>query len=80
MKLRTGFARRAAHPHDRRAVLVGLTEHGARVAAGLSRGKEELAEVLFGDMTPARYDGFVAGMTEVLAALRERGLSRRETA
>jgi DNA-binding MarR family transcriptional regulator len=73
----TGFVRRAPHPHDRRATLVTFTDHGARIAAQLSRGKDELAGVLFGDMAPERYDCFVAGLTEVLAALRERGLSDR---
>jgi DNA-binding MarR family transcriptional regulator len=71
----TGFVRRAPHPQDRRATLVTFTEHGARIAAGLSRGKEELAGVLFDDMDPQRYACFVEGMREVLSALRERGLA-----
>ena len=71
----TGFVRRAPHPRDRRATLVSLTDHGARIAAGLSRGKEELAGILFGDMAPDRYACFLDGLTEVLTALRERGLS-----
>jgi DNA-binding MarR family transcriptional regulator len=71
----TGFVRRAPHPQDRRATLVTFTDHGARIAAGLSRGKDELAGVLFDDMAPERYACFVEGLTEVLTALRERGLS-----
>ena len=71
----TGFVRRAPHPHDRRATLVSFTDHGARVAAGLSRGQDELAGVLFGGLDPDRYACFVEGLTEVLTALRERGLS-----
>jgi DNA-binding MarR family transcriptional regulator len=71
----TGFVRRAPHPEDRRATLVTFTEHGAEVAASLSRGKEELADVLFGGMAADRYACFVEGLTEVLATLRERGLT-----
>lgn len=71
----TGFVRRVPHPQDRRATLVTFTEHGARIAAGLSRGKQELAGVLFDDLAPERYACFVEGLSEVLTALRERGLA-----
>jgi DNA-binding MarR family transcriptional regulator len=70
----TGFVRRTPHPDDRRATLVTFTEHGAGMAAALTRGKEELADVLFGDMPADRYGCFVEGLSEVLTALRERGL------
>lgn len=71
----SGFVTRSVHPTDRRATLVSFTAHGARIAAGLSRGKEELAGVLFDDLSPERYACFLDGLTDVLAALRERGLS-----
>ena len=71
----TGFVQRTPHPQDRRATLVAFTDHGARTAAALARGKEALAGVLFDGMAPERYAGFVEAMTEVLTALRERGLS-----
>jgi len=71
----SGFVTRTAHPTDRRATLVSFTEHGARTAAALSRGKDELAGVLFDDMAPERYRCLVEGLGDVLAALRERGLS-----
>ena len=71
----TGFVARRAHPTDRRATLVSFTDHGARTAAALSRGKRELAEVLFGGMSDRRYACLLDGLDEVLTALRERGLA-----
>jgi DNA-binding MarR family transcriptional regulator len=76
----SGFVARRPHPADRRAVLVELTEHGARAAAAMDRGKHELADVLFGDMSADRYGCFLEGLGEVLTALRERGLSESPAA
>jgi DNA-binding MarR family transcriptional regulator len=73
----SGFVARQPHPTDRRATLVTFTEHGARTAQSLSRGKRELAEVLFGEMAERRYACLMEGLDEVLTALRKRGLSER---
>lgn len=71
----TGFVTRQAHPTDRRATLVTFTEHGARIADELDRGQEELAHLLFAPMPAERFDCFVQGLGEILARLREHGLS-----
>lgn len=42
-----GVVRRDPHPTDRRAVLVGLTDDGAALGAGLADGQVELAGQLF---------------------------------
>jgi DNA-binding MarR family transcriptional regulator len=75
-----GLVVRRPHPADRRAVLVELTEPGSRAAEAMDRGKHDLARVLFGDMAPDRYRCLLAGLGEVLTALRERGLSAPEAA
>jgi DNA-binding MarR family transcriptional regulator len=74
----TGFVTREVHPTDRRATLVTFTERGAATAAGFRDGRRELAVALFGDMDPARYDGFTGGLTEVLAKLRAMGAALDE--
>jgi DNA-binding MarR family transcriptional regulator len=66
----TGFVTREPHPTDRRATLVTLTEHGARVAEALARGHGELARALFVDMPDERFDCLLAGLVDVLARLR----------
>jgi DNA-binding MarR family transcriptional regulator len=71
----TGFVTRQAHPTDRRATLVTFTEHGARIADDLDRSQEELAHLLFAAMPVDRFDCFVEGLGEILARLREHGLS-----
>jgi DNA-binding MarR family transcriptional regulator len=71
----TGFVTRQPHPTDRRATLVTFTEHGARIADGLDRGQVELARLLFAAMPDERFSCFVEGLGEVLARLREHGLS-----
>ena len=68
----SGFVTREPHPTDRRATLVSFTDRGARTAAAMREGHDELAGLLFGGMTAERYRCFVAGLDEVLAVLRER--------
>lgn len=66
----TGFVTREPHPHDRRATLVTLTDHGARVASGLADGQAELAEQLFGDLAGDRLARFLADLDGVASRLR----------
>ncbi|MDA0171264.1 MarR family transcriptional regulator [Solirubrobacter taibaiensis] len=64
-----GFVSRGAHPTDRRATLVSLTDHGAAVMTVMARDYEALAERLFGEMPdPA---AFSAGLDHVLSRLKE---------
>jgi DNA-binding MarR family transcriptional regulator len=69
----TGFVTREAHPTDRRATLVTLTEKGGRTADLLARGEEELAETLFGAMHREQFDAYADGIGTVLARFRELG-------
>lgn len=59
---------REAHPTDRRATLVSLTEEGRSVTAALRGGRDELAAVLFADVPAGQLDAF----TETLAQVTER--------
>lgn len=68
----TGFVTRQPHPTDRRAVLVTLTEHGAKTADAMDRDHQELARVLFSGMPAAQFDCFVEGLDKVLAELQDR--------
>ena len=67
----TGFVTREPHPTDRRATLVSFTEHGARTATELDKGREQLAELLFAPMSDTQFDGLAAGLGLVLARLKE---------
>ena len=64
-----GFVVRAAHPTDRRATLVTLTERGTSVMAAMTVDHTALAERVFGDLPD--HDAFVAGLDHVLARLKE---------
>ena len=61
----TGFVTRTPDPDDRRAVHVTLTAKGREAAEWLASSHAELATTLFGQMSPARYRCFAAGLTEV---------------
>lgn len=67
----TGYVTREPHPTDRRATLVSLTEHGAATLAGMARGHQELARLLFGPMPPAQLAAFAGGLADVTSRLRE---------
>ncbi len=71
----TGFVTREPHPTDRRATLVTFTGHGASTVETMERGQRELAHLLFAGMPDERLDCFVAGLDDVLAVLREHGLT-----
>jgi DNA-binding MarR family transcriptional regulator len=65
----TGFVTREPHPTDRRATQVTMTDLGEEVAAGMSAGREQLAEQLFAGL-PA-LDALTDGLDEVVTRLKE---------
>ena len=67
----TGFVTRQPHPTDRRATLVSFTERGARTAKELDAGRDQLAELLFAQMSDTQFDGLARGLGVVLARLKE---------
>jgi DNA-binding MarR family transcriptional regulator len=73
----TGFVTREPHPTDRRAALITPTKRGAQVLEAMDRDRVELVGALFGAMPAERFDGFAAGLDDVLARLRELGLTYR---
>ncbi len=66
----TGFVTRAAHPSDRRATLVTLTEHGERVMSRMRQEHEQFASLLFADLSERRRTGFAVGLEHVVHRLR----------
>jgi len=62
-----GLARRSPDPHDRRATLVELTEHGADVMTGIKAARGSDAERLFGRLSPADQ----AELARILGQLRD---------
>ena len=73
----TGFVTREPHPTDRRAALVTPTRRGTRVLKAMDRERIELAAALFAAMPADRFDGFTAGLDDVVATLRELGLTHQ---
>ncbi len=67
----TGFVTREPHPADRRATLVSFTELGARTAKEMEEGREQLAALLFAEMSDHQFTGLVEGLGVVLDRLRE---------
>ncbi|WP_406263750.1 MarR family transcriptional regulator [Streptomyces sp. NBC_00191] len=65
-----GLVVREAHPTDRRATLVSLTETGRRMTAELGGGRDELAAALFADMPPDQLDALTAALGTVIERLR----------
>jgi DNA-binding MarR family transcriptional regulator len=66
-----GLVARRAHPTDRRATLVELTEQGKVAAADWQQGYAELADLLFTNLDGADLARFVATLDGMLARLRE---------
>jgi DNA-binding MarR family transcriptional regulator len=66
-----GFVTREQHPTDRRATLVSLTERGAATMAAMDSAHQELAALLFGDMSGHDFSAFAAGLDHVVRRLRE---------
>ena len=65
-----GFARRQPHPHDRRAVLVGLTAKGEATMAQMQKQRREAAEELVADLDAAAVDRLKQSLDAVLVRLR----------
>jgi DNA-binding MarR family transcriptional regulator len=60
---------RSAHPTDRRATVVALTEKGATLARALKRDQDRGAQYLFKDVTAAELATFVKVVDLVLAGV-----------
>ncbi|WAZ26414.1 MarR family transcriptional regulator [Streptomyces cinnabarinus] len=65
-----GLVARAAHPSDRRATLVSLTESGRALASVLRGGRDALAVELFRDMSAGQLAAIQDGLETVIARLR----------
>jgi DNA-binding MarR family transcriptional regulator len=63
-----GFVVREKHPDDGRAFRISLTDQGRRTTQWLQQGHRDLADELFGEMDPDRYEAFV----DTLSAVSER--------
>jgi DNA-binding MarR family transcriptional regulator len=74
----TGFLRRAAHPSDRRAIVVTLTQKGRQAVSRLRLEMTRLAESLFGDVPANRLRAFREILQDIGARLLE--LQEIETA
>ena len=57
---------------DRRATLIQLTEKGAAAAGALATDQAEFARYLFGDLSQAELDRFLATAGKLLGRLRDR--------
>jgi DNA-binding MarR family transcriptional regulator len=66
-----GLASRGAHPTDRRATIVSLTEQGTITVAALQAEHQAGADFLFGDVPAADLTSFVTTADHVLTRLRE---------
>lgn len=66
----TGFVRRAAHPHDRRATLVTLTEQGEQAVQRMRGEHVQFATALFADLPARQRVAFASGLDHVLGRLR----------
>ena len=66
----TGFVTREPHPTDRRASLVSFTEHGAATVARLREGRQQVAGLLFGELSTHRLGCLVGGLGDVRDRLR----------
>ncbi|MGW6396038.1 MarR family winged helix-turn-helix transcriptional regulator [Streptomyces sp. NPDC055103] len=65
-----GLVVREAHPTDRRATLVSLTQEGRSVTSALRGGRDELAALLFADVPADQLDTFTAILGQVTERLR----------
>jgi DNA-binding MarR family transcriptional regulator len=65
-----GFVARGAHPTDRRATLVSLTDRGGAAARRMGAGYRELAQRLFGDLPTAELTQLISALDRMLERLR----------
>jgi DNA-binding MarR family transcriptional regulator len=68
----SGHVERRPHPTDRRATLVGLTEHGSEVVAAMVAGYAELHDVLFGGLSQRELAAFQRTLAKAVDRLRVR--------
>jgi hypothetical protein len=71
-----GLVARRPHLTDRRATLVGLTQHGNQVVALLAAAYQQFTGFLFDDMPSDELRGFAAALERVLGHLRGTEFSR----
>lgn len=76
----TGFVRRDAHPTDRRAVAIVLTEKGELVTAQMRTDFDALAGIMFGDVALPELAAFMRVMrlaaTRLSALAEQQGIGR----
>lgn len=65
-----GLVQREAHPTDRRALLVTLTDQGRSLTTALRSGRDDLAAELFQGMPDEQIAAFTAGLEMVIERLR----------
>ena len=65
-----GLVERAAHPSDRRATLVTLTEQGKALANTLRDGQDGFAQYLFADTSAGELESFRATLDRVLSRVQ----------
>jgi DNA-binding MarR family transcriptional regulator len=65
-----GLVERRAHPTDRRATLVALSDAGSQVAATMDAGYQDAARELFNDFDADELRAFVIGLDRVLGRIR----------
>ena len=63
---------RAPHPTDRRATVVSFTERGAELTAEMAAGQQELADLLFGGLSPRDRAALGRSLAHVLDRLKAR--------
>jgi DNA-binding MarR family transcriptional regulator len=66
-----GFVERRAHPSDRRATLVALTDKGTATMGGLREEYDQGAARLFDGVAPSDLEGFVATADHLLARISQ---------
>ena len=65
-----GLVARNAHPTDRRATIVSLTDEGAALTRSMRQDQDKFAQVLFSHTSPTELASFVKVADRVLARLR----------
>jgi DNA-binding MarR family transcriptional regulator len=64
-----GLVERRAHPTDRRATLVTLTDAGAQIAASMDAGHWAMGRELFDDFSEGELRAFASGMGQILGRI-----------
>jgi DNA-binding MarR family transcriptional regulator len=67
-----GLVARSAHPSDRRATLVSLTEKGKATTAAMGRDQERFARELFADASSEELASLVGWLDRLLGRIRAR--------